>query len=339
LILGGGPQTGDEQTMHAWTVEAYGPYREALRWSEAAAPKPGEGQALVRVGAAGVAFALMLRIAGAYQVRDPLPFVPGTDLAGTVVAAGRGSPWPVGARVMASLARGAFAELALVEGPNVYAVPDGMPDTEAAAMLNPFQTAYIGLVHQAGLHPGEVLLVHGAAGGVGLAAVQIGAALGARVIATVGSAEKAEACRQNGAEAAIDYRQEDFVTVVNGLTDGRGADVIFDPVGGDVFDASRRCIAFRGRLVVVGFTSGRIPELKINRVLLRNFSVTGYTVHGYRENQPALVAQAQDDLVRLYGEGRIRPVVSRVLPLSALKEALALVEERQVIGKVVVVPE
>lgn len=325
--------------MQAWRVEQYGPYRDVLRFGEAPRPEPEPGTALIRVRAAGVSFAQTLRIAGTYQIRDPLPFTPGTDAAGEVVAVGPDCPYRVGQRIMGAGQRGAYAEYSLLSAADAMAMPEGMPEADGAAFVNAYQTAYAGVVYQGRLQPGEALLVHGAAGGVGLAAVQLGKALGARVIATAGSAEKLAACRAQGAELAIDYTREDWVQAVLEHTAGHGADVIYDPVGGDVFDKSRRCIAFDGRLVVVGFASGRIPEIAVNRMLLRTFSVTGFTLHGYKQHRPDLLSQARQHLFELYAQGRIQPVISHRLPLSRLVEALELVERRKAIGKIVLVPD
>jgi NADPH:quinone reductase len=325
--------------MQAWRVERYGDYHDVLRYGELPRPEPEPGTALIRVRAAGVSFAQTLRIAGSYQIRDPLPFTPGNDAAGEVVAAGAGCPFAPGTRIMGMAPRGAYAEYALLPADVCLATPPAMPDDEAAAFLNPYQTAYAGVVYQGRVQPGDVLLVHGAAGGVGLAAVQVGRALGATVIATAGSPEKRAACLAQGAHHAIDYKAEDFVQAVLDYTHGHGADIIYDPVGGDVFDRSRRCIAFDGRLVVVGFASGRIPEIAANRMLLRTFSVTGFTLHAYKQHRPDLLTQAQQHLFRLYAEGRIKPVISQRLPLARLVEALELVQGRRVIGKVVLVPE
>ena len=324
--------------MFAWVAERYGSFQEVLVWREIETPQPGPGTALVKIRATSVSFALILRIAGKYQIKDALPFVPGSDFVGEVVAVGAGSPYRVGERIMGSLPGGAFGEYALTEADDTFSAPEEMPDADAAAYLNSYQTSYVGLTDLAGLKAGEVLLVHGAAGGVGLAAIQIAKLLGATVIATAGSAEKLEICRSHGADHAINYRQEDFVQRVTEITKGHGADVIFDPVGGDVFDQSRKCIAFKGRLVEVGFAGGRISEIAVNRILLRTFFVAGFNLNAYRRHQPERLRQLQDELLRLYSAGKLRPVISQELPLSQLKQALQLVEERQAIGKIVLLP-
>jgi NADPH2:quinone reductase len=325
--------------MQGWQVRQYGPYADVLTYGELPRPELEPGTALIRVQAAGVSFAQTLRIAGKYQIRDPLPFTPGTDAAGEVVAVGAGCPFRPGQRIMGQGPRGAYADYALLPADSASPIPDDMPADHAAAFLNAYQTAYLGIVYQGRVQAGDFVLVHGAAGGVGLAAVQVARALGGRVIATASSAEKLAVCREQGAELGIDYTREDFVQAVMEHTGGHGADIVYDPVGGDVFDQSRRCIAFDGRLVVVGFAGGRIPEIAANRMLLRTFAVTGFTVHAYKQHRPDLLAQALSHLFRLYAQGSVTPVISRRLPLSALVEALDHVVARQAIGKVVLVPD
>ena len=325
--------------MKAWNVVEFGHFAEVMQWSEAPEPRPGDGSALIRVGAAGLTFALMLRISGQYQVRDTLPFVPGSDAVGEVVAVGAGCALRPGMRIMGRGLSGTFAEYALMDPEAARPVPEGMSDVQAAAFLNAFQTSYVGLAYQGRLKPGEVLLVHGAAGGVGLAAIQIGKALGAIVIATAGSGEKIAACLAQGADHAVNYEEVDFVEAVMELTGGHGADVIYDPVGGEVFTKSRRCIAFDGRLVVVGFASGQIPEIAANRMLLRTFSVSGFTLHAYQKHRPDLLEKSEQALMDFYREGKIDPVVSAVLPMSQLIGGLNMLEDRKSIGKVVLVAE
>ncbi|MCH8077859.1 MAG: NADPH:quinone oxidoreductase family protein [SAR324 cluster bacterium] len=325
--------------MKAWNVVEFGHFAEVMQWSEAPEPRPDDGSALIRVGAAGLTFALMLRISGQYQVRDTLPFVPGSDAVGEVVAVGAGCALRPGMRIMGRGLSGTFAEYALMDPEAARPVPEGMSDVQAAAFLNAFQTSYVGLAYQGRLKPGEVLLVHGAAGGVGLAAIQIGKALGATVIATAGSGEKIAACLAQGADHAVNYEEVDFVEAVMELTGGHGADVIYDPVGGEVFTKSRRCIAFDGRLVVVGFASGQIPEIAANRMLLRTFSVSGFTLHAYQKHRPDLLEKSEQALMDFYREGKIDPVVSAVLPMSQLIGGLKMLEDRKSIGKVVLVAE
>jgi len=326
--------------MWGWRVPEYGPYREVLAWGDDL-PRPAAqpGLPLVRVRAAGLSFGLMLKIAGKYQVRDPLPFTPGLEVAGEVVEAPPGSRFAPGDRVMSMTNHGAYAEYTLVPERRTYLMPQGMPFSMAGGFLNGYQTAYVGLVRCGRLQAGDTLLVHGAAGGVGLAAVDIGRTLGATVIATASSAAKLEACRGQGAHHGINLREQDFPEAVMQLTDGHGADVILDPVGADVFDASRKCLAFEGRIVVAGFAGGRIPEIALNRLLLRNFGVVGFNLIGYWNERPDLIDAAQAQLSAWYEAGQIAPVISRVLPMRQLIEGIAAVEARESIGKIVMIPD
>jgi NADPH2:quinone reductase len=274
----------------------------------------------------------VLLAAGLYQEKPELPFTPGLEVCGTVVGDGRrvvGGP---------SLPRGGLAELAVLPAGQVYDVPAGMPPDEAAALLITYQTAYVGLHRRAALRPGEWLLVHAGAGGVGSAAIQVGRAIGARVIATAGGPEKVAVCRELGAEDAIDYGSEDIAARVKEITGGHGADVVWDPVGGDVFDASRRCIAFEGRLVLVGFTSGRIPAVPAGHVLVKNYSVVGLHWGLYRTVDPQVVADAHEALTRLYAAGAIAPLVSERVPMAEAPAALTRLASRRTVGKVVVLP-
>ena len=298
------------------------------------------GMVGIAVAAAGVNFFDLLQIAGTYQVRAELPFIPGAEVAGTAQDVPLGSRFSPGDRVMArvspsGLSRGGYAEFTQARPQDTVVIPDTMPFAEAAAFFINYQTSWFGLHRRAALQAGEVLLVHAGAGGVGSAAVQLGKAAGARVVATAGSAEKVETCRGLGADLAINYRAQDFAQAVREFTAGRGADVIYDPVGGDVFEASTKCIAFEGRILVVGFASGRIPELRASHVLVKNYSVVGLHWGLYSASRPELVDQCTEELFRLYREGRIRPLVSCRRPLDEAATALAAVAARQTVGKVV----
>jgi NADPH2:quinone reductase len=233
---------------------------------------------------------------------------------------------------------GGYASVALAPAPAVVRMPPSMSFEHGAAFGIVYQTSYFALVHRTTLRAGETLLVHAAAGGVGLAAVQIGRALGARVLATAGSAQKLAVAREHGAEDAFDYSTPDWVDLVKAATGGRGADVIYDPVGGEVFDLSTKCIAFGGRLLVIGFASGTIPSIQMNRVLLKNISIVGLHWGAYRAHDPAKIAQATDDLFALYEKGAIRPVVSSVRPLAEAAAALDEIATRKSIGKVLLRP-
>jgi NADPH2:quinone reductase len=324
--------------MRAWRAHRYGPYREVLTWDDCDDPEIPEAGAVIRVAAASLNFPDLLSIAGKYQVKAPLPFVPGIEAAGTIVAAGARSRYRVGQRVIANNLWGAFGEKMAAPDASLFAIPDAMSDDEAASLLVTYQTSYFALVHRAALRAGETLLVHGGAGGVGIAAIQIGKALGATVIATAGADDKLEVCRQAGADHVINYKDEDFAGVVGKLTGGKGANVIYDPVGGDVFDKSLKCIAWEGRILVIGFASGRIPEVPANKILLKNISIIGLHWGAYAHHAPEAFHQAHDVLCRMYAEGTIKPVVWKVFPLAQLPDALSAIESRASYGKVVVRP-
>ena len=329
------PIHGRMAHMRAWRVHEYGHYDTVLRLEDVEPPRATAESSVVRVRAAGLNFADILSIAGKYQVKAPLPFTPGMESVGEVIEPGPGSKYSVGDRLISMSPSGAFGEYLLLADDFSFPVPATIPDADAAALLMTYQTAYFGLVRRGELRAGETLLVHGGAGGVGTAAIQLGKALGATVIATAGGAEKLDVCRRCGAEHVIDYKTEDFVARVKQITDGRGADVILDNVGGDVFDQSLRCIAWEGRVVVCGFAGGRIPQIPANKIMLKNIAVTGIFWGQYQVHNPKLVTEAQETLYRLYAEGKIRPVIYRTFPLDELPAALRAMEGRQSYGKIV----
>lgn len=318
--------------MRAWRVHELGDPSKVMSLDEVEQPTPGPGQVLVKVRAAALNFPDVLMAMGMYQEKPPLPFTPGVELCGEVVGTGQ--------RVIGSPAGGpgAFAEYALMDEAAAFPAPEGLSDEKAASLYLTYQTGHVGLHRRAHLQAGEWLLVHAGAGGVGSAAIQLGKAAGAKVIATAGGPRKTEVCRQLGADVVVDYTAEDFVPVVKEATGGRGADVVYDPVGGDVFDKSTKCIAFEGRIVVVGFTSGRIPEAKANHLLVKNYSVVGLHWGLYRKHDPAVFTQVHDELTRLVAEGSVDPLVGDVLPLDRAPEALARLASRDTVGKVVLVP-
>ncbi len=309
-----------------------------LRVSEVEEPAVRPGTAKVEMRAAGCNFFDTLLVRGQYQHKPPFPFIPGAEIAGVVVEVAPDlQGFRAGDRVFAGLSTGAFAERVLVPGPALRRIPEGMGFDEAAALPVVYPTSYVALVHRAQLRAGETLLVHAAAGGVGLAAVQIGRALGARVIATAGDPEKVRVALRGGADVGIDYRAEDWVECVRHETGGRGADVIYDSVGGDVFDGSLRCIAWNGRLLVIGFASGRIPEVKANRILLKNIAIVGLHWGAYAQHEPERIPEAFAALEALYQSGKIRPEIYARFPLERVPDALAALSSRKSWGKVIVV--
>lgn len=311
----------------------------ALLREELADPKPPSGQLLIDVGAIGCNFFDTLITRGKYQVKPDLPFAPGAEVSGTVREVGDGvDGFRPGERVMALLPYGGFASAVLVPPERVFTMPDAVSFEQAAALGLVYQTSYVALVSRARLEEGETLLVHAAAGGVGLSAVQIGVALGARVIGTAGTKDKLELVRNNGAHAVINYREEDFVARVLELTDGRGANVIYDPVGGDTFQRSLKCIAFDGRLLVIGFASGNIPSVEMNRVLLKNISLVGLHWGLYFEKAPEVLRDAQNAIFDLHRQGKINPVISATYPLGEAARALDALSARETTGKVVLLP-
>ena len=318
--------------MRAWRVHELGDPSKVLSLDEVEKPTPGEGQVLVKVRAAALNFPDVLMAMGMYQEKPPLPYTPGVELCGEIEETGQrviGSP---------SNGPGAFAEYALMDTNNAWPVPDSMSDAKAASLYLTYQTGYVGLHRRANIQAGDWLLVHAGAGGVGTAAIQLGKAAGAKVIATAGGARKTEVCKELGADHVIDYTAEDFVPIVKEVTGGHGADIVYDPVGGDVFDKSRKCIAFEGRIVVVGFTSGRIPEAPANHLLVKNYSVVGLHWGLYRKYEPAIFGQVHDELVKLVESGAVDPLVGESLPLDQAPQALAKLADRSTVGKVVLVP-
>lgn len=302
-------------------------------------PSLGADALRVEVRAAGCNFSDVLMLKGEYQVKPPLPFVPGGEVAGIVREVGdRVRGFSVGDRVLSRCALGGFAEQVATPAATTHRLPDGLSFEAGAALPTVYPTSYAALVWRAPLASGETLLVHAAAGGVGLSAVQIGKALGARVIATAGGAEKLEIARQAGADVLIDYRKEDFVPRVLEETDGRGADVIYDSVGGDTTDRSLKCIAWNGRLLVIGFASGDIPSVKMNRVLLKNISLVGLHWSAYPEREPERIDACMEGLFELAAAGRIDPLISARHPLEEAGVALAALASRRTVGKVVLVP-
>jgi NADPH2:quinone reductase len=323
----------------AWVVRELGTH-DTLRLEDVEPTSSHEELVRIRVRAAAVNFFDLLQIGGTYQVKPDLPFVPGAEVAGEVEAAPPSSGFAPGDRVLAVVAqeglhRGGYTEVTHAEADAVLKIPDVMPFVEAAAFFINYQAGWFGLHRRARLQPGETVLIHAGAGGVGTAAIQLAKAAGARVIATAGSDAKVAVCLEMGADLAINYASEDFVAAVKLATDGNGADVIFDPVGGDVFDRSTKCVAFEGRIIVVGFTAGRVPAVATNHVLVKNYSVLGLHWGLYRQRAPQLIPQCTETLFQLYSARKIRPYIGRQAPLADAVALLQAVASRQTTGKTV----
>lgn len=326
--------------MRAWQVHELGDPKSALNLVETLEPQPGPGEVAVEVEAAALNFFDILLCKGEYQEKPDLPFTPGAEVSGTVSQAGEGVDLEPGQRVIATppLPNGGLAGKVISPASGVFPIPDSMPFESAAAMHIVYQTAHFALHRRAALREGETVLVHAGAGGVGSAAIQLAKAAGASVIATAGGPEKVEVCRNLGADVTVDYREDDFIGVVKEATEGRGADVIFDPVGGDVFDGSRRCVAFEGRLVVIGFAGGRIAEAPTNHLLVKNYSVVGLHWGLYAKVMPHLIPETHRELMRLYEAGRIDPLIYGAVPFEEVPEALELLGSRKTYGKLVTHP-
>ncbi len=302
-------------------------------------PDPGKGQVRIEVEACALNFPDVLLCQGNYQVKPPLPFVPGIEVAGTVSAIGEGvTRCAVGDRVLASpsFGHGGLAETTIAPESGVYRLSDSMGFDAASALHITYHTGHAALRRRANLQPGETLLVHAGAGGVGSAAIQLGKAFGARVIATAGGADKVEVCRQLGADLAIDYRAEDFVEPVKAFTDGKGVDVIYDPVGGDTYDRSTKVIGWEGRILIIGFTSGRVAEAKTNHILIKNYSVVGVHWGNYAMYEPSLNDAIHDELMAMHAAGKIDPLVSETIPLAEAPAALERLASRKSVGKIVI---
>ncbi len=299
-------------------------------------PPLAEGQVRIAVAAAGVNFADTLALAGKYQEKLEPPFVPGMELAGTVLEVADGvTTCRPGDRVMALGTGGAFAEQAVAAAHDVFVLPAGLDLVTAAGFPVAYGTSHLGLTWKAALRPGETLVVHGAAGGVGLTAVEIGAALGARVVATAGGADRLAVALSRGAAVGIDSRAEDVRARVKEETRGRGADVVYDPVGGALFEASLRSIAPNGRILAIGFASGEVPQIPANLLLVKNVTVIGFNWGAYRRLDPAALRRSMAEAVDWWAAGRLSPHVSTTLPLAECAQALDLLRRRAITGKLV----
>lgn len=320
--------------MRAAVCRSYGA-PEDLVAEDLPDPVPGPGQLVVRVHAAAVNFPDVLLIAGKYQVKIPVPFVPGSELAGEVVAVGDGSPFRPGQRVFATTPTGAFAERALLDSGSAALMPDGVDFASAAAFGVTYRTAYHALRSIAKVARGDWVIVLGAAGGVGLAAVDLAVAMGARVLAAASSPEKLELCRQRGAEATVDYGREDLKTRIRELT-GDAARVVLDPVGGPYAEPALRALARGGSFITLGYASGAIPSIPLNLVLLKGITIRGMEIRTFMADRPDDAARDMRELDRMFAAGTIRPYIGARFPLAETAAALRHVADRKVLGKVVI---
>ena len=317
--------------MKAWQVEAWGE-PGSLQTGNPEEPALGAGQVKIRHHAAGLNFFDLLQVRGQYQVKPPFPFTPGAECAGLVEAVGDGvTGFRAGDRVMALCLQNGFAEVSCVPATHVFALPGSWSFTEGAAFPIVYHTGWYALERRARLRAGETLLVHAGASGVGMAAIQLGKAMGARVIATASTEAKRQFAASVGADEVVDYTQASWPDEIKRLTGGRGANVIYDPVGGDAFDLSTKCIATEGRLLVIGFASGRIPAIAANRILIKNFDVIGAVWGAYALPRPGYLAEAQAALAAL----DLRPRVVHQYAFGDLVSALEDLDQRRVIGKAV----
>lgn len=321
--------------MHAWLCE--NPVGvDALSWKELPTPSPQAGEVLIEIKAASLNFPDILIVQNKYQMKPPLPFVPGSEYAGIVQAVGEGvTHLQVGQAVACLSGTGGFGTHTLAPAALCMPLPPGFPMVDAATFIMIYATSYHALVDRAQLQPGETVLVLGAAGGVGTAAIQIAKAMGAKVIAAASSDEKCALCQKIGADATINYATTDLRQALKELTGGKGPDVVYDPVGGDFAEPAFRSIAWRGRYLVVGFAAGPIPALPWNLALLKGASIVGVFWGDFAKREPKANAAMMMTLAQWYGQGKIKPVIDRTMPMAELKAAFAHMGSRGVMGKLV----
>jgi NADPH2:quinone reductase len=323
--------------MHAWLCENPTGV-DALTWKELPTPTPGPGQVLIQIQAASLNFPDLLIVQNKYQMKPELPFVPGSEYAGTVQAIGDGvTHLAVGQTVACLSGTGGFGTHTLAPAKLCMPLPAGLPATDGAAFIMTYATSHHALVDRAALKSGETVLVLGAAGGVGTAAIQIAKSMGAKVIAAASTDDKCALCQTLGADATINYSRENLREALKTLTGGKGPDVVYDPVGGELAEPAFRSIAWRGRYLVVGFAGGPIPSLPLNLPLLKGASLVGVFWGDFAKREPQANAAMMGELAQWYGQGKIKPVIDRTLPMSELKAAYALMGSRSVKGKLVMV--
>ena len=327
--------------MKAWQVVAHGEPKDAMVLNDVDTPEPGPGQLLVRVRAAALNFPDVLLCRGEYQIRPPLPFTPGVELCGEIVALGEGvTGHAVGDRVLGTpaLPTGALAEYSLMATGDAFSAPRSLGDAEAAALHIAYQTGWFGLHRRARLQAGETLLVHAGAGGVGSAAIQLGKAAGATVIAVVGGEAKVKVAEELGADVVIDRRTQDFIGAVKEATGGRGVDVVYDPVGGTAYAGSTKCIAFEGRILVVGFAGGTVPSPALNHALVKNYSIVGLHWGLYKQYKPEMIHEAHTALTALADAGVVAPLIGGRFTLAEAPEGLTRLGAGESVGRLVVLP-
>ncbi|MGH1362308.1 MAG: NADPH:quinone oxidoreductase family protein [Calditrichia bacterium] len=324
--------------MKAVLCKSYGP-PESLVLEDIPSPKPAAGQLLLELKACGVNFPDTLIIQGKYQFRPEPPFSPGGDVAGIVKEVGEGvTRYKMGDRVFGVVIYGGFAEEVLIDEKSCFPVPDGMDFVTAASFMLAYGTSYHALKDRAKIQPGETLLVLGASGGVGLTAVELGKMMGARVIAAASTPEKLELCKQYGADEIINYSSEDLKSRVKALTDGKGVDVVYDPVGGEYSEAALRTMAWKGRFLVVGFAAGDIPKIPLNLALLKGCEIVGVFFGDFMmKHEPGNGMKNSIELLQLFSEGKIKPHIHKKYPLANAPQALIDMTKRQVMGKAIIV--
>jgi NADPH:quinone reductase len=323
--------------MQAWICE--NPVGvDALQWKNLPTPNPKAGEVLIEIKAASLNFPDLLIVQNKYQMKPPLPFVPGSEYAGVIAAVGDGvTQLKVGQSVACLSGIGGFATHTIAPAALCMPLPPGFPHVDAAAFIMIYATSHHALVDRGQLKPGETVLVLGAAGGVGTSAIQVAKAIGARVIAAASTDEKCALCKSIGADATINYGREDLRDAIKTLTDGKGIDVVYDPVGGDLAEPALRSVSWRGRYLIIGFASGSIPSLPLNLPLLKGSSLVGVFWGSFAKHEPKANAAMLAELARWYGEGKIKPVIGRTMPMAELKSAFAHMGSRTVKGKLVMV--
>ncbi|MFT5674865.1 MAG: NADPH2:quinone reductase [Paraglaciecola sp.] len=324
--------------MKAIVCNEFGPV-EALKYQDVPDPEATKGHVVVDVKACGVNFPDGLLVQGLYQIKPERPFIPGNEVAGVISEVGEGVKYlKVGMRVIALCMTGGYAEKVACPSTHVLPIPDAIPDEEAAALVTAHATAHHALKQRAQIKPGETLLVTGAAGGTGLAAVQIGKEMGAKVIAVCSTQEKLDVAKANGADILINYTETDLKTAIKEVTGGKGVDVVYECVGGDTFHACSRSMGWNGRLLVVGFAGGEIPQFPVNLSLVKGYSVVGVFWGSFTQHQPQDFASNMKELLNWYVQGKVKVIVDDVLPLANAQDALNKVMGREVMGKMTLKP-